>query len=429
MTAAPPSTTALSEDEPRTRPAVLVGLAGLFALLLFARKPDALLRAELWADEGWTFYPDAYRLGWRCLRIPAGGYLDTLQRLVALAAQGLPLTAVPTAFALAAFAVQLLPPLFLVSGRMAPVLPSGWLRLALALLMLALPGEIEFYVNLTNAQWNLAVLALLVVLGRVPRTGAGWVFDAVVLTLSGLSGPFTLMLAPVAAWQALRQPGASTRARLLVAALTAGVQLAVLAGHGGRSHVPLGAGPRMLARVLSEQVVLSAEFGWRSTGPVQALPLWRDNVLPLLLMLMAATVTALALWRGPVVLRQVALFAGLMLAAALFTPSVTLTGQSWEVMTHLPMGNRYFTIPTMAWIAMVLTLACDRSWPLQAVGRLLLAPILLLAIPQDWSILRLRGTDFQARARTFEAAPAGTRMTFPVIPDGLDPMVLVKRPD
>ena len=428
MTAAPPITV-LTDTRPRILTGRLIWLAILFGLLLFARKPSALLHAELWGDEGWSFYPDAYTHGWRCLLIPAGGYLDTLQRLVGLAVQPLPLTAVPTAFALAAFVVQLLPPLFLVSSRMATALPSRPLRLVLALLMLALPDEIEFYVNLTNAQWNLALLALLVVLGRPARSGADWAFDAVVLTLSGLSGPFMLMLAPVAAWQARRQPGASARLRLAIALATAAIQVTVLllVSHGHRSPTPLGAGPRMLARVLSEQVVLSAEFGWRSAGPVQAVALWQDNVLPLLLMLGAVAVVALALWRGPVVLGQLALFAGLLLTASLLSPTVSLTGRSWEVMTHLPMGNRYFTIPVMAWIVMVLTLACDRWWPMRTIGLLLLAPILLLAIPRDWSVLRWRQTDFLARARAFDDAPVGTRMTFPIVPNGLNPMVLVKR--
>ncbi len=429
MTAAP-SITAPGDGAGRMRAVRLIGFAALSAMLLFLRKPRALLQAELWADDGWTFYPQAYAHGWRSLLIPYGGYLDTLQRLIALAAQPLPLAAVPTAFALAAFAVQVLPPVFLISNRMAPALPSPPLRLVLALLLLAMPDEIEVYVNLTNSQWNLALLALLVVLGRPARTRAGSAFDAAVLALSGVSGPFMLMLAPVAAWQAWRQPGASTWLRLALIVATAAIQLAVLlASHDQRASTPLGAGPRMLARVLSEQLVLAAELGWRSTYPVQALAVWRDNLLPLLLTLGAASVVALALWRGPLVLRQLALFAGLMLAAALVDPTVSATGPSWEVMTHLPIGNRYFTVPVMTWIAMVLTLALDRWWPVRTLGVLLLAPILLLAIPRDWSVLGWPRTAFQAQAGTWEHVPAGTRMTFQIVPDGLQPMELVKRRD
>ena len=402
----------------------------LFGVLLFMRKPRALLQAELWCDEGWAFYPQAYMHGWRSLLTPYGGYLDTLQRLVALTVQPMPLVAVPTAFALAAFAVQLLPPVFLISNRMASALPSRSLRLVLALLMLALPDEIEFYVNLTNSQWNLALLALLVVLGRPAQTRGESAFDIAVLTLSGLSGPFTLMLAPVAAWQALRQPGRSAWSRLALVVTTAIIQMAVLlSSHDQRSSTPLGAGPRMLARVLSEQVVLASEFGWRSTYPIQALAVWRDNLLPPLLTLGAMAVVALAFWRGPPVLRQLTFYAGLMLTAALIEPAVSATGPSWEVMTHLPMGNRYFTVPVMAWIAALLTLALDRRWPLRMIGVLLLAPVLLLGIPRDWSVIGWQRTAFQAQARIWDRSPPGIRMTFPLIPAGMNPMVLVKRPD
>ena len=429
LTAAP-SIAASGHGVGWTRAARLLGLAVPFGVLLFLRKPRALLQAELWADDGWTFYPQAYMHGWRSLLIPYGGYLDTLQRLIALAAQPLPLTAVPTAFALAAFVVQLLPPVFLISDRMAVALPSWPLRLVLALLMVALPDEIEVFVNLTNTQWNLALLALLVVMGRPARSRGGSAVDVVVLTLSGLSGPFMLMLAPVAAWQAWRRPGTSTRSRLALIVVTAAIQVAVLLVSQGRpSSTPLGAGPRMLARVLSEQLVLAPEFGWRSTYPAQALAVWQDNLLPSLLTLGGVAVVALSLWRGPLVLRQLALFAGLMLAAALADPTVSAIGQSWEVMTHLPIGNRYFTVPVMTWIAMVLALALDRWWPVRTIGVLLLAPILLLAIPRDWSVLSWHRTAFQAQARAWAHAPAGTRMTFQIVPDGLRPMELVKRRD
>ena len=418
-------------SSPRTAKLPVALLALPFALLLFSRKPEALLRAELWGDEGWSFYPDAYNHGLGCLLMPAGGYLDTLQRLVGLAVQPMPLTAVPTLFALAAFGVQLLPALFLVSTRMASAIPSRAARLALALLYLAVPNALEFYVNLTNAQWNLALLSLLIVLGRPAVSRPGWAFDLVVLSLSGLSGPFMLMLAPVALWQAVRQPGASSRARLAVALATALIQLVVMLtlAQGGRSTAPLGAGPRMLAQVLATQVILGAEIGWRSTGPIQALALWRDNVLPLLLTGAGVMVAIAALWRGPTVLRQAALFVGAMLVACLLTPQVSLTQPRWEIMTHMPMGNRYFSTPVMLWIAMLVTLAADRAWWARTAGLALLAPVLLWAIPHDWPILRMAHTDFQARARLFARAPPGTRMEFPIIPTGLNPMQLTKKAD
>ena len=408
-----------------------LGLALLFAVLIISRKPAALLHAELWGDEGWSFYPDAYRVGWRCLLIPAGGYLDTLQRLVGLAVQPLPLTAVPTAFAAVALCVQLLPALFLVSRRMAVALPSAPVRLLLALLYAVLPNELEFYVNLTNAQWNLALLAFLILVAAPPRSRTGRLLDSLVLVLSGLSGPFMLLLLPVSVWQlaARRHPG--DRRHLLIVAATALIQLGVLVlvSHGGRSTAPLGAGPRMLARVLSLQVILGAELGLRTLGRITVLRIWQDNLLPVLLTVSGTVLAALALWRGSSLLRQFVLFCALLLAAALVSPQVSLTQPQWLMMTIPPLGNRYFSFPVMAWIAIVTTLAADRARPVRLVGRALLGVIVLWAVPHDWAVLRMQPTDFLARARAFEAAPPGTRMSFPIVPNGLSPMILVKKPD
>lgn len=408
----------------------VLGLALLFAVLIVSRKPAALLHAELWGDEGWSFYPDAYRVGWQSLLIPAGGYLDTLQRLVGIAVQPLPLTAVPTVFAAVALGVQLLPALFLLSHRMAAVLPSAPVRLLLALLYAVLPNELEFYVNLTNAQWNLALLAFLILVGAPPHGPAGRLLDIVVLVLSGLSGPFMLLLLPVSVWQLAARRHPDDRRHLLIVAATALIQLGVLVlvSHGGRSAAPLGAGPRMLARVLSLQVILGAELGLRTLGRITVLRIWQDNLLPVLLTVSGAVLAALALWRGSSLLRQFVLFCALLLAAALVSPQVSLTQPQWLMMTIPPLGNRYFSFPVMAWIAIVTTLAADRARPLRLVGRALLGVIVLWAVPHDWAVLRMQPTDFLARARAFEAAPPGTRMSFPIVPNGLSPMILVKKP-
>lgn len=414
----------------RLRPLAWCAAVIVFAVLLFSRQPDALLHAELWGDEGWSFYPDAYNQGWHALLIPAGGYLDSFQRIVALLCQPLPLHLIPTAFAAVAFVVQLLPALFLLSDRVSAFLPRMLPRVVQALLYLLTPNAMELFLNLTNTQWLLALLALLIVIGHPPRSAAGWAFDAVVLILSGLSGPFALMLLPVAAWRWRQEPSPAARMRFVLPALCAAIQIAVMLGafQDTRSHAPLGAGPRMLAQVLATQVVLAAEIGWRQAGPLQVLPIWQNNILPVSLTLGAAIVTALALRRGPVALRQAAVFILLMLAASLVSPQVSLDRPRWEIMTHPPMGNRYFAFPVMLWMALLFSLLADRSRLLRALAVLCLLPIVFLAIPREWHVLEQARTDFVARARQFEAAPPGTRMEFPIIPTGITPMQLVKKP-
>ena len=406
---------------------LLLGIA--FAALVLSRKPDVLLHAELWGDDGWSWYPDAYRIGLGSLLLPVGGYLNTLQRLVGLAAQPFPLAWAPTLFAAAALAVQVLPAVFLASSRMAAAWPQAWARLLFAIVLLALPNEIELYVNLTNAQWNLSLLAFLVLTSAPPLTRAASIFDAAALLVSGLSGPFCLLMLPIAAWQALEQRGRTSyrRAALLGAAALVQIGFIVASPHHGRSLAPLGAGPRMLARIVATQVLLGAELGYYAISSLPARAFWQSNVLPVALAALAAVLAVVALLRGTRLLRQFALFAGLVLLSALASPQVSSTAPQWQVMTVPPMGNRYYTVPMLAWIAVLFTLAADRSRVLRAAGAALLAVVLVWGIPRDWREIVMPRTDFVARAHAFAAAPPGTRMTFPIHPPGLTPMVLVKR--
>jgi hypothetical protein len=405
-------------------------LAGIvFALLVLSRKPGVILHAELWGDDGWSWYPDAYNSGLESLLLPVNGYFNTLQRLVGLAVQPFPLTWVPTLFAGVALAVQVLPALFLISSRLAPVWPNTWARLLFGLIFLVLPNEIEFYVNLTNAQWNLALLAFLVVVSAPPVSIAAAMFDTLVLLLSGLSGPFCLILIPVALLQVLAG-GTRTdlwRAGLLCA--TALVQIGCLLGtpHGGRSTAELGASFRMLARIVSLEVLLGAELGYNTINDIYFLPVWQHNVLPLAVAAIGTVLTGFALLRGSLLLRELALFSGLLLIAALVSPQVSISDPQWLAMSHPPMGNRYYTIPMLAWIAVLFTLAADCHRILRGAGVALLSVILVWGIPHDWPEMPMPRTNFIDQAKAFEAAPPGTRMEFAILPPGLSPMVLVKR--
>jgi hypothetical protein len=72
------------------------------------------------------------------------------------------------------------------------------------------------------------------------------------------------------------------------------------------------------------------------------------------------------------------------------------------------------------------TLAADRQVWLSRLGFLLCAG-LAVGVLGDFPFPHMRQTDFDSVARTFAAAPAGTRTSFPILPDGTIPMVLVKK--
>lgn len=413
-----------------TRPRWLATVTfGLIAVaILFSRDQSHVLQAELWAEDGWVWYPDAYHQGLASLAVPLAGYFQTLSRLVGLLALALPLTAVPTFFAIAAMIIQAAPSVFLMSARMETAWPERWSRAAFAVVMLVLPNTTEVYANLTNAQWHLAVLSFLVLVSQPPRTRGGWTFDVAVLAVSGLSGPFCILLAPIALARAWfdRSPGTAVRAALVLGTALVQGGCVVLSGHE-RTQAPRGGGPRMVARIVVSQVLFGAFMGQANMPWLTGLGAWASNVLPLAALAAAAALCVLAALRGPALLRYAMAFAGLELASALVRPQISMTLPQWPLMQLPGIGTRYYYMPMLAWLGVVFTLAAGYVAWLRGVGLVLLAAF-LFGFGSDYFYEPRPRTGFVGQARLFADAPPGTRMTFPLLPEGMPPMVLVKKP-
>lgn len=414
----------------RTRVWRLAAAFGAFLvslLILFYRDVDHVLRPELWAEDGWLWYPDAYTNGLSSLLSPAAGYFQTVSRLVGLVAQAFPLVAVPGFFAVSALVIQSAPALFLVSPRMSEAWPDPVSRAGFALAILVLPNTTEVYDNLTNSQWHLAVLAFLVVVSRPPRTGLGWCFDIFVLTVAGLSGPFCVFLAPVAVLRAWFGAGATTKARAAIVLATAALQAVavVVSGHV-RTTASLGAGPRMMARIVVEQILFGGLFGQANMHQLTDLAVWESNLLPVGAALLAAGLGVAVLARGPPLVRYSLLFAVPLFGAALLRPQISMTLPQWPLMLIPGIGTRYFFIPMLAWLGVVFTLAAGYVAWLRWVGIALLATF-VVGFGSDYFYPARPRTDFDKQARLFAGAAPGTVMAFPVLPQGVPPMVLVKR--
>src|SRR5215471_20971793 len=120
QTAVPPARAAGEKEVPTARSAgALFELAVFLAalLILFLRRPDALLNAQFYAEDGARWFADAYHVGWRCLLIPDSGYLQTVSRLIGLAMQWIPFVLVPLFMNLCALSFQILPVNIFLSSR------------------------------------------------------------------------------------------------------------------------------------------------------------------------------------------------------------------------------------------------------------------------------------------------------------------------
>jgi hypothetical protein len=400
----------------------------VFMAILFLRHPQGILHADFWGEDGIAWYAGAYDLGWWSALVPHTGYLQTISRLVAIAAQNFPLSWAPTIFAVSALAIQAWPPALLMSKRMEDAWPDPVARLCFALIYVVLPNSVEVLTNLTNAQWHLAGLAFLIVTIRPSSGRLVNAAELVALAVAGVSGPFAIFLLPIAAWQLLTSKTNAALVRLVIVTACLGIQAWLLLDTMGaaRLHSPLGAGVIILARILALQVILGATLGLDILLVISRSRLWRIDAVPLAITLTAAVLAIIALQRGSPLLRKGLVFAALMLAAALISPVVSLTEPQWVMMTLPGAGNRYYILPMLVWIGILFTLIHDRTVFVRrlAWGFLILLP---LGIFTDFYHPGSNPTDFAARAREFEVAPAGTQMTFPVHPPGFEPaMVLTK---
>lgn len=389
------------------------------ALAVISRRPDAITNPQFFAEDGSVWYADAYRLGFQSLFTPDAGYLQTFPRIVAVFAALFPLMFAPLLMSVIGIVVQVLPVNMLASSRFADwgSLPF---RLVMGFLYLALPNSRELDVVITNAQWHLALLACILVLAPSTVQWKWRVFDVCILLLSGLTGPFCLLLLPIAISMWWVRRGNWRIVITLLVAACAVTQLLVLyrADPAIRSSAPLGASARLLIDLLSGHVFLAAILGFAN---------YTERLLPILLFLvtiLGSGVFAYVLFKTKLEFRLFIIFSLLVFAASLKSPLVSRSDPQWEVLDHA-YGIRYWFFPMLAFVWSLLWCAQpgQSKWVRRFAAAMLV--LMLIGIAKDWEYPAFSSHDFAQYAQKFDKMPRGETMVFPLYPDGWN-MQLVK---
>lgn len=405
-------------------PLAIALLAALGAGMVLSRRPDAVSNPQFWAEDGANWFAEAYDRGsLHALLLSHTGYFQTLPRLVAAAGQRVGLAGAPLLFNGVGLALQILPALFLLSRRFEAAIPSLGVRCILGALYLAIPN-FEVHANITNAQWHLAILAFMVVVATPGRRWWWRVFDLSVLVVCGLSGPFVILLAPIAlaVWVTRR-----ARWALLLTGVSAafGLLQGLTALSGDRSAAPLGASPRLLGEILLNRVLLPGMMGEQGTRETISAGWSHGGVVVAVLAVTAVATVALALWRGPLELRLLLAYGALLLGLTLQRPLVDPVRPQWEQIA-LGNGTRYFLIPVLAW---VVTLAWLCSRAPRRLAPALAGTLLLVFAAGDathWQYPPFTDLHPAAEAARLSRAPAGTTLRIPINPPGWF-MVLTRR--
>lgn len=418
-----------------------VGLFLASAAAIAARRPDVFSVPQFWAEDGFEWYARAYNEpGVANLIAPYGGYLQLFPRIAGWLSQAVPFAQAPLLMAVLALAVQAIAPVFLLTDRFAGAVPSRAVRWVLAILVIAVPNLMEVHANVTNGQVHLAFLAFLILVAEPVESRAWRAFDAFFLVLSGLSGPFCLLLLPVAALAWWHRRDRWSFVRLCCVGVPAIVQIALLAPRSTPPSVPTsrgfairapltphGATPGNLLRIFGGQIVVGGLAGWHAyvglhTGLFAAHP-W----LPALIGLAGLAFLARVAWvTDSFALRLLLLYATLHMAAGLASPIIIGDRPLWEMLAFPGAGQRYWYTMTLAFLAtLVWSVAADPRISMRAVAALLLAVLVLVGMRGDWRLPPRQDLDFAAQADLLARSPAGKVVHIPIPPAPME-MVLVR---
>ena len=399
------------------------GAAFLLACaILVSRRPDAILHAQFFAEDGHVWYADAYNLGWwQALFQAHTGYYQTLPRLGASLALLVPFALSPLVLNLIAIAVMAMPANILLSSRSA-AWGSLRSRALLVSVYLVLPNCAEISYGITESQWLMALSAFFVLAASTPRNIAGRVFDLGVVLLCGLTGPFCILLLPLAVVLALKRP---SRWRWFVAgtlALLCLIQIWALlvVDPAGRTGAVTGASPVLFARILGGQVYLATLLGANGLAA-------RSGLIALFCCIAVAGTALVAIHfaMGNLVRKLFLLFSAMLFIVSLISPTGSIPGglPSWHSLASAA-AIRYWFFPSLAFAWSLIWCSCQPSRALRIVSTSLLC-LMCFGIVRDWLHPPLHDMNFAEHAHRFASAPLGEMITIPLNPNGWN-MRLVK---
>lgn len=394
--------------------------AGVFALAcvaVIARRPSSVFNAQFYAEDGRVFFQEAYNFGWWSALIrPYGGYFHAVPRLGAALALYVPLSFAPLVLNIIAIAGQALPVNLLLSNGSAQW-GSLRYRCLLAATYLALPNLSELGTNITNVQCFLALSAFLLLAAATPRTHVGQTFDLLFLLLFGMSGPYCILLLPIAVSQAWKH---RDRWKSMQAAVLAGTTVVeacslLIFDHASRPRYALSAHSAVwLIRILGGQVYLGVLIGTNTLASMGG-----QGILLVLAVaaICCSALVAICAAKASEEMRLFLIFSLFVLTASLVSPMLPIRpGQSlWESMAGA-WGSHYWFFPNLAFAWTLVW--CFHTRP--AIVRIIAGYLLFfmtIAILRNFRQFALKDMNFQDHVKQFAAAPSGQKVCIPINPD------------
>lgn len=395
-----------------------------FFLVIVLRAPDAFFHAQFWAEDGNIWYANAYNTGGlHSIFLTASGYFQTVSRLVAWLSLALPMSMAPLVFNMLAASIQTIPAFLFVSSRFEKAIPQFSIRFSCALLLLLLPNTAEIQVNITNAQWWLALTAFMVLVADAHTARRWHIFDVSILLLAGLSGPFALLLSPIA-WILVFLN--RTKTSLQNAWLLSGTALVQLVGiffinHGERlAEIPQYTALLVL-KIFNRQILWGPLIGPTQYEALTQHTFWFP-IFFFTTTLLALFLALYALRKAPIQVGLFVLFGCLVFISSLASPILTHTPEELLIPRN---GTRYWFIPMCAFMAILIWNTLQGSRVVKILSGIFLATC-LFGIVLEFRRPPFKEYSWEQNVQKFQQLPQGQPMEIPLNPRGWS-MTLIKQ--
>lgn len=189
-----------------------------------------MINPQFWAEDGTLFFLEQYKYGVSAFFRDYAGYLHLVPRVIALFAERFfPYSLIPTVYNYSSLLITLLVVLSVFSARFKLNNKS----LAALAIVLVPHYKNEIFLNITNLQWLLAVVLIVVLLKSNPAVEYGnislqYISDLAIIFTCGLTGPFIVFLAPFFCYKYFQTRTKYNFVVTVAVVLISGIQLYIL---------------------------------------------------------------------------------------------------------------------------------------------------------------------------------------------------------
>lgn len=408
-------------------------------LVLFLRRPDSLLNAQFWAEDGAVWFAQVFNQGFLThLFSPQDGYFQTISRLTMGVAALFPLEMAPFVSNAIGLAIRALLLGFLFTPRM------GWIgnkeKLVIGAYYLLMPGILEVHPNITNSHWYLSLYLCMVISAEAPKSFLAKFHDMAVLIISGLSGPFIVFIAPFYGVKYL----SDNKYNLLRTAkyyfsprhsyqlffncifvLICLIQISsILLFASGRSPAPLGLSLEVLSNILSARIFVGAFIPHEIIAYV-----WQYSWVNAGVSLLSLFLLAYAILRGGWRMALYIGFAALMIGFALAKPQISLDKPQLPLLMHGAAGGRYFIITNIVWFASLVFIASRQTFVIKNIMLGLLLCTVIASSFYSFNVKKLKDLEYDKYVNQYYQLEEGQTIEIPLNPGGGWKMVLIRHPE